>query len=88
MWRIGKPPIGDKGDEDERALWERKNAIEFHLPVMKAKREISERQRKLQEAHEQCRSQRPAPEPTMEDGVRQWASPALLRQLKRTAEET
>ena len=84
-WKRRLPKgIGYKGDEIELPHDVRIDYLKFGLSWKKAKRDLREDDQRREAVREQARSQRQAmpPEPTTdEDGVRQWASPALLRNL-------
>jgi hypothetical protein len=88
-FRIGKAPIGDRGDEDERPMWQRRVSIEFGFSWRAAKRRLREEAERKKQIRDQLASRSAAaPEPTIDDGVRQWASPALLRRLRGGGQET
>lgn len=81
--------IGHRGDEIELSPKVRKDYLGFGLSWKRAKAELREDEQRREDVREKARAQRTAvaPEPTVEDGVRQWASPALLRRLKGSATE-
>ena len=89
-WKRRLPKaIGYKGDEIELPHDIRIDYLKFGLSWKRAKRDLREDDERREQVRQQARAQRQAlaPEPTTEDGVRQWASPALLRLLEKKKSE-
>ena len=81
---VKRSSIGNRSDEDERSWRERKDALKSEFSWRAAKRHIREEEERREQVRAEQRAQRQsvvAPEPKIENGVRQWASPALLKRL-------